>query len=354
MKSKIAKVVSITMALGLVLVIFGCASQGGGIFATETLKISHAGSLKMPFEELKAEFEKSHPNVDIVLESGGSAEIISRAITQEQAGESPPDIIASADYQLIPDRLYQDGYANWYIAYARNSMVLCYCDDAPGVEEIISGTRSWYDVLRNDPVSYGHSNPDKDPCGYRTLMVIQLAQKYYHDKAAGFDLTPDSNADGLYDALISGNEHERGRTGGSREIVSKKSVDLVVALQTHNLDYAFEYRSVAVQHGLNFIELDDHINLSKINTELPGVEDFYQEASIGIMKKPGSPPTYATMRGSPIVYGITIVSHAENKDLAVEFIKFLLSEIGKNDQPFIEPPLCDHPENLPDLLKEVL
>jgi len=352
----------IIMALALVVAMFGCGPQ------TETLTISHAGSLKVPFEQLKAEFEKQDPNVDIVLESGGSAEIISRAIAQEQAGENPPDIIASADYALIPERLYDDGYADWYIAFARNKMVLCYRDDVPGSQDMASGTRTWYDVLRTAPVSYGHSNPDDDPCGYRTLLVIRLAQKYYHDEAADFGLTPDPSANGLYDALIPGTEHERGRKGGtsdarpggSEEIVSKKSVDLIIALETGDLDYAFEYRSVAVQHGLNFIELDDHINLSKTDMELPGVEDFYKAAFVEIMKMPGPPPTYAAKRGKPIVYGITIPLHAENKDLAVEFIKLLLSETGRNimeaksGQPFIEPVICDHPENLPAGLKEVL
>jgi len=278
MRSILPKMASVTMVVTLLVTVLGCTPQ------SETLAISHAGSLAVPFEDLKTAFEQLHPDVDIVLESGGSAEIISRAIAQEQAGECPPDIIASADYKLIPDRLYEEGYADWYIAFARNKMVLCYRDDAPGSDAIVDGTRIWYDVLRNDPVSYGHSDPDADPCGYRTLLVTQLAQKYYHDVAAEFGLSPEPNADGLYDALIPGTKHERGRVGGtskarpggSEEIVSKKSVDLVVALETGDLDYAFEYRSVAVQHGLNFIELDDYINLSKTNAELPSVEDFYK------------------------------------------------------------------------------
>jgi len=362
------RIASIILALTLLVTVLGCAPQGGETPATGTLKISHAGSLAVPFEDLKAGFEKEHPGVDIVFESGGSAEIISRAIAQEQAGEAPPNIIASADYKLIPDRLYGDSYADWYIAFARNMMVLCYRDGAPGSDAIAGGTRAWYDVLRNEPVSYGHSDPDADPCGYRTLLVAQLAQKYYHDEAAEFGLTPDPSADGLYDALIPGTEHERGRVGGtsearpsgSEEVVSKKSVDLIVALETGDLDYAFEYRSVAVQHELNFIELDDQINLSKTNAELSGVEDFYKEASIEIIKEAGPPPTYSAKYGGAIVYGITIPLHAENKELAAEFIEFLLSDLGKqvmeveNGQPFIEPAICDHPENLPALLKEAL
>jgi len=336
--------------------IAGCAPQ------KETLTIYHAGSLAVPFSELKAEFEASHPDVEVLCESGGSAAMINKAITVLEAGEAPPDIIASADYKLIPDRLYEGGYADWNIAFARNTMVLCYRDGAPGSEAIMNGSRTWYDVLRNAPVSYGHSNPDDDPCGYRTLLVAQLAQRYYNDNATEFGLTPDPDADGLYDALIPGSEHDRGRIGGGGEVVRSKSVDLIASIQSGDLDYAFEYRSVAVQHGLNFIELDDAVNLGQLgmigDTNIT-YEDFYQGASIEIVTEPGPPPAYSAQNGAPVVYGITILKNAGNKELAVEFVTLLLSTEGQNvmaesGQPSIEPPLCDHPENLPVPIKEVL
>ena len=334
----------------------------------ETLTIFHAGSLALPFADLAAEFEGSHTDVDVDVDrqSGGSATVISNAIVQEDAGESPPDIIASADYKLIPDRMYGGGYADWYIAFARNTMVICYRDNAPGSAEIVSGNRTWFDVLRNDPVSYGHSDPDQDPCGYRTLLVVQLAQAYYYDDATSFDVTPGADADGLYDTLIPKSEHERGRTGGtnstarpggSEEVVSAKSVDLITALEAGDLDYAFEYRSVAVQNELNYIELDDYINLSRTNAEIEGIEDFYATASIEILEDPGPPEVYEPQYGAAIVYGVTIPVHAQNGELAAEFIELLLSETGKqiieteNGQPMLDPPLCDHPENLPDLLQ---
>ncbi|MEA1871938.1 MAG: tungstate ABC transporter substrate-binding protein WtpA [Chloroflexota bacterium] len=356
MKRILPKIASIVLVLTVLVTVLGCGGQG------ETLTIFQAGSLAVPFEALETEFEGSHTDVDVDRQSGGSATIISNAIAQEDAGESPPDIIASADYKLIPDRMYEGGYADWYIAFARNTMALCYRDNAPGSDEIVSGNRTWFDVLRNDPVSYGHSDPDQDPCGYRTLLAVQLAQKYYYDDAASFNVTPDEDADGLYDALISGSEHERGRTGGtnltarpggSEEVVSAKSVDLVLNLDSGDLDYAFEYRSVAVQHGLNFIELNEYINLSMTNEELPGVEDFYYEASIEILTDPGPPAEYAAKHGAAIVYGITIPVNAENEELAAKFIELLLSETGQeiieteNGQPMLDPPLCDHPENLP-------
>jgi molybdate/tungstate transport system substrate-binding protein len=358
MKGILPKIASIVLVLTVLVTVLGCGTQ-------TTLTIFHAGSLAVPFADLAADFEASHSDVDVVLQSGGSATIISNAIAQEDAGESPPDMIASADYKLIPDRMYSGDYADWYIAFAKNSMVLCYRDNARGSDDIVSGTRTWYDVLRNDPVSYGHSDPDQDPCGYRTLLVTQLAQKYYYDDAADFGLEPDPDAADLYDVLIPGSEHERGRTGGtsenrtsgSEEIVSAKSVDLITALEAGDLDYAFEYFSVAMQHGLNFIDLADHINLSRIDLEIAGVEEFYHEASIEIIKEPGPPPTYSTQYGAAIVYGVTIPVHAENGELAAEFIALLLGSSGKqvmeveNFQPMLDPLICDHPENLPDLLQ---
>ncbi|MBN2186965.1 MAG: hypothetical protein JW732_05900 [Dehalococcoidia bacterium] len=116
---------------------------------------------------------------------------------------------------------------------------------------------------------------------------------YYYDNATDFGLEPGPDAANLYDVLIPGSEHERGRTGrtsearpsGIEEVVSAKSIDLITALQAGDLDYAYEYRSVAVQNELNYIELDDHINLSKTSAELPGVEEFYSEASIEIIRR---------------------------------------------------------------------
>ena len=363
MKGILPKIFLTVLVSALLVTVLGCSPQEG-----ETLTIFHAGSLAVPFEDLAAEFEGSHPNVEVVRQSGGSATMISNAIAQEDAGENPPDIIASADYKLIPERMYEGGYADWYIAFARNTMVLCYRDNAPGSDNITSGNRTWYDVLRNKAVSYGHSDPDQDPCGYRTLLVAQLAEAYYCDNATDFGLTPDSNACGLYDALIPGSEHERGRIGGqnltarpggSEEVVSAKSVDLITALDAGNLDYAFEYRSVAVQNELNFIELVDYINLSKTSAEIEGVEEFYATASIEILKDPGPPEVYEAQYGAAIVYGITIPCNAENEELAAEFIELLLSETGKeiieteNGQPMLSPPLCDYPANLPASLQEL-
>ena len=321
----------------------------GEVARAETLTIYHAGSLAVPFEQLEEEFESSHPGVDVLLESYGSRTAI-RQITElgKQA-----DILASADYTLIPDMMYPNYpepplYADWYIAFARNAMVLCYTDSSAHANEIAKnpdefGVKTpWYQILQMDGVKYGHSNPDMDPCGYRTLMVVQLAEAYYDD------------AGELYDALIPGTDLERGRVSQGREVVARKSVELIAYLQSGDLDYAFEYRSVAVQHGLKFIELNGWINLSKTSSDpgFEGVEDFYAQAEVWL-----SGATEAK-KGKPIVYGITIPNNAQNPELAWEFIMLLLSDKGRDimsgcGQPSIVPAQCDYPGNLPVWIVEV-
>jgi ABC-type molybdate transport system substrate-binding protein len=117
----------------------------------------------------------------------------------------------------------------------------------------------------------------------------------------------------------------------------------------------FEYRLVAVQYDLNYIDIVGYINLSMTNEELPGVEEFYGKASIEIKKG----DTYEAQYGAAIVYGITIPCNAENEELTTEFIELLLSAAGKqvmeveNGQPMLDPPICHHPKNLPESLQDL-
>ncbi len=349
--------VALVMVLVLATGIIGCSDEEE---EARTLNIYLAGSLSVPFEQLATLYEQDHPNVDVLLSPGGSAAMISQAITKQDAGEDPPDIMASADYALIPNRMYEGDYADWTIVFARNTMVLCYRDGAPLADDIVAGSRTWYDVLRNEDVKWGHSDPDADPCGYRSMMVLQLAEHYYYAQADDFGLTPDEDANDLYDVCIPGTEQARGRVSQGNEVVRSKSVDLVQLLQSGDLDYAFEYRSVAVQHELNYIELADAVNLAQVG-EIgdSGVTfaDFYAQATVQLKTSSGE---YSTTKGAAVVYGITILNEALNTEDAAGFIKLLLSAEGKdvmevkNGQPLLDPPKCDNLDDLPSALKKLV
>ena len=316
----------ITLALALSLVASSCSAQ-------PSLIALHAGSLSVPFDKLAEEFGEQNPGVTMVTEAAGSRTTI-RKVTE--LGK-PGDIIGSSDYRAIEELMFPE-FADWYIAFATNEMVLSYRDGAPFADEITGGERAWYDVLVNEAVRYGHSDPDIDPCGYRTLMVVQLAESYYP-------------APGLYDDLIHGQGLDKGRHNSGLEIVRPKETDLLYLLESGDLDYAFEYRSVATQHGFDYFELPEEINLSSLD-----FADFYAAAEVEVTGK--EPGTMTTVSGGPIVYGVTIPKNAPHPELAIDFLKFLLGAEGQAimadcGQPPIVPAVTNDLSKLPQELQEL-
>ena len=275
----------------------------------EKLIIFHAGSLTLPFAKMEEEFEEIYPGVDILREPAGSIRCI-RKVTELK---KPCDIIASADYALI-DRFLVPQFASWNILFATNQIVLCYTEKSRYADVI--NRENWYKILTRKDVVWGHADPDIDPCGYRSLMVLQLAEIYYKKP-------------GLYGMCLQNRPIEN---------IRPKSVELISLLQTGNMDYAFEYLSVAVQHNLKFIKFPDEINLGSYR-----YADFYKKAKVKV--KGTKPGEVAEIEGKPIVYGVTILKDAPRKKVANLFLRYLLSPekglriLDRMGQPPLSPPL---------------
>jgi molybdate/tungstate transport system substrate-binding protein len=291
------------------------------------LKVFMAGSLTGPFEKLKAAFEAEHSNVEVLLEPAGSVDCIKK-ITENG---KPADVLASADYALIPQMMVPD-HADWYLTFAKNTMVLCYTNDSKYADEVTA--ENWYQVLGRDGVRWAFSDPNSDPCGYRSPMVIQLAEAHYGDSTifetlveAHSDITA-TEANGVW--TIHATEPN---PDSSTLTIRPKSVELVTMLQSGGLDYAWEYRSVAVQNDLMFIELPEAIDLSSI--------DFAETyATVQTEAKKGNGTTLYV--GAPIVYGVTVPKIAEHPDLGVAFVEMLIGSTGQgiledDGQPPIVP-----------------
>ena len=256
------------------------------------LIIFHAGSLSVPFARIEKNFEARYPRVDVLRESGGSTKM-ARLIAE--VGK-PADIMASADYKVIDNLLIPD-HADWNIRFASNQLVLCYTPNSRYANEI--NENNWYEILCRKGVVWGHSDPNLDPCGYRSLMAMQLAEKFY-------------NKPGLYKRLLANRPMKN---------VRPKSVELISLLNTGNMDYAWEYLSVAVQHNLKYIKLDDHINLGNYK-----YDNFYKQAEVKVTgKKPG---TWRIKKGKSCTYGITMIKHAANPEAARAFLAYLLDPNG--------------------------
>lgn len=256
------------------------------------LTIFHAGSLSVPFAAMEKAFEARYPEVDVLREAGGSTKM-ARMISE--AGK-PADIMASADYTVI-DKTLIPGNAAVNIRFATNQLVLCYTAKSKFADAI--DANNWPEILQRKDVVWGHSDPNLDPCGYRSLMVLQLAEKFYQRP-------------GLADKLLANRPAAN---------VRPKAVELITLLQNGDMDYAWEYRSVAVQHGLKFVALNDHINLGNYR-----MDDFYRQATVQVSGK--EPGTFITRTGQSVTYGVTLIKDAPNREAAEAFLAYLLDPQG--------------------------
>jgi molybdate/tungstate transport system substrate-binding protein len=300
------------LALGLV------ASIG---FAKEKIVVFHAGSLSVPFGEIEKVFEAKYPQFDVVREAAGSR-ACARKITD--IGK-PADVMASADYKVI-DNLLIPNDAKFNAQFVTNEMAIAYTEKSKYANEI--NEKNWTKIFLRDGVKVGHSNPNMDPCGYRSILVTKLAEKFY-------------NEPNFYDKLFGyGKSYENGEENKKKVIVRPKETDLLGLLEAGMYDYLFIYKSVAQQHGLKYITLPPEVSLKSAK-----LKDEYKKVQFKINgKKPG---TWITKKGAPMVYGITVVQNDKspiNKEGAIKFVNFVLSPEGqaimkKNGQGIINPPV---------------
>ena len=264
-----------------------------GCQTTAELTVFHAGSLSVPFREVSALFEQRHPGVTVKAEAAGSRDC-ARKISD--LGRSC-DVFGSADYKVVENLLMPE-HADFNIRFATNEMAIVYTQDSGKHGEISSD--NWYDILLDDDIAFGRSDPNSDPCGYRTAMVFQLAEKYY-------------GAPGLATTLAEKHGHR---------YIRPKETDLLALLEAGEIDYLFIYRSVGEQHGLKILRLPDEVNLRS-----PDLVDLYATATVQVTgKRPGE---FVARTGAPIVYSVTIPKAAKNRDLAEAYVALLLSPDGQ-------------------------
>lgn len=284
------------------------------------LILFHAGSLSVPFEQIASEFNSIHPHVEILREAAGS-----RACARKISDlHRPCDVMASADYTVI-DQLLMPEHADWNIKFAANEMTIAYHPDSRRAKEI--GRENWHEILLDDKVIFGRSDPNTDPCGYRAVLTMKLTGLFRNDPSIPKKLL---DKDLTY--------------------IRPKETDLLGLLESHAIDYIFIYRSVAEQHGLDFLLLPDEVNLRN-----PAMSATYAKVNVRISgQKPGE---FVTKTGAPIVYGITIPRDPPNTEAALAFVEFVLGSRGraileKCGQTSLAPSPTASYDNIPELLKK--
>jgi molybdate/tungstate transport system substrate-binding protein len=258
----------------------------------DTLVVYLAASLTKPMQPMLDSFGV-HTNTVIHRESGGSLEH-ARKITE--LGRVP-DVIALADEEVFPQLLVPN-HASWYAIFARNRMVIAYTDRSRHANEIRPD--DWTTILARPDVQVGRTDPDLAPAGYRTLIMLQLAERYYHEP-------------GLADRLLA-NAPKRNMRGNAAE--------LAALLRAGELDYIYEYESLAASNGFRSVHLPPEIDLGD-----PAFASRYREASVRVR---GAKPTdTTTMTGRPVLYALSVPRQAPHPGAAERFVEEMLAAAGR-------------------------
>jgi molybdate/tungstate transport system substrate-binding protein len=312
-----------------------------------TVTIYAASSLAGQMNATATKFKSEHPNVNVQIKYGGSSDLINQITTLNQS----VDIMASADYGLISTQMMPK-YASYNLQYARNQMVLAYTDKSKNSSQINGD--NWYQILSQSNVTIGLADPNSAPAGYRGVMMIQLANTYYNNS------TIFNNLIGQDTAITSTNNSTNyvisspTSTNPTSKIVVRPAVgDLMPVLESGACDYALVYKSDAEQQassGVKFVTLPNELQLS--NTSYLSTYQNYK-----IIQNSGTNKS-KNVTLTPIVYGITVLNNAPDKQLANEFLQLLLSPTGvnitqSNFQDPISPAIATNGStNIPSIIQQ--
>jgi molybdate/tungstate transport system substrate-binding protein len=254
----------------------------------DTLVLFLAASLTKPVQPVLDSFAARTGTV-VLRESGASLEH-ARKITELHR---VPDLVMLADVDVFPQLLVPK-HATWYAEFARNRMVVAYTPRSKHASEITAA--NWMRILQRKDIEVGRPDPNLAPVGYRTLLMFDLAERFYR--------TP-----GLAKSLVA-NAPERNMRGNAAE--------LAALLASGELDYIYDYQSVAESNGFRFVPLPDAINLGD-----PARAKAYAAASV--LVRSTAPGSRVSFHGAPIVYGLTIPTAAPHSRTAIRFLEYLES-----------------------------
>lgn len=259
-----------------------------------TLLVAHAGSLN---SFLQKEFVTSFSGVsgyEITRRAGPAVGLANEILRNELA----PDVYMSADAETNRLLMRAEGgdKVRWFIGFARSRMVLAYSPQSrfrADFEAAAAGEKAWWEVLGSPGLVLKRSDPRIDPGGYRSVFVMQLAERFYAQP-------------GLAERVLQGDDNPEQLMTGSPGNLFDGSVDAI-----------FLYVTSARDFGLPYVQLPDAVDLSN-----PDYAAEYRAATY-------TNPLGQSFHGTPAIYSVTIPTAATNPEGAAAFVAHLLSEAGR-------------------------
>ena len=216
------------------------------------------------------------------------------------AGEISPNVFEAVGGDNITP--LEPKFTKWYVQYAGTQIVLAYNPKskyASQFKAIADGTepmKNLFTLLETSGLKLGRTDPATDPQGRDFILMLELAQEYYH-------LPSDTVAKILGTSDLG--------SSNSSQIFAESSLD--ATLESGQLDAASAFIQQGVQLHLDYIKLPTAINLASAAEKA-----YYKTAALTVGKK--------TYHGSAQVIDITIIGTPT--PAATAFVKYTLSAAG--------------------------
>jgi molybdate/tungstate transport system substrate-binding protein len=277
------------------LLVAGLLGSSASVVADDkTVNVVHAGSLTTAFNtSLAPAFAKTGYR----FEGEGKGSVALANLIKN--GTLNPDVFVSSDASVMADLLKSgSGVITWYATFATSRIVVAYSrksERSQKFDAAAAGKSPWYDVLASPGIKVARTDPAVDPKGYRTIMVMQLAESFYRKPGLRTKLLGDDRND---DQL-------------------QTDENILIRLEGGEVDAGFVYATEAIARHLPFIELPPQINL--------GDSAFAKQYASATLTVNG-----VTRTGEPIEYAYTIPHAAQNVEGARQFLRFIESSVGRS------------------------
>ncbi len=227
------------------------------------------------------------------------------ALAQQIAQGNPVSVFVSVAKSAVSSSYLKNTSSGWAIAFAGDQMTIAYSNASaltPASEKLVGAfqsatstntTSAWFDFyfsLTSGAVKVGISNPSADPAGFRAWLVLEAAGKLYSGNESYFVSRMIAN---------SGNT-----TGAS-------AADLVAPLESGQIQFLFIYKSAAIAHKLNYLQLPSAVNFGNAS-----YASFYSQFTYTI--------STGVQNGSPILLFVTVPRDATNPSGSLEFVSYIV------------------------------
>jgi molybdate/tungstate transport system substrate-binding protein len=233
------------------------------VSASPTLILYSADSFVIESTVLETAFTSSTGIAMAPPKAGGSL-----LLASEIAQGNPVSVFISLSHGAVTAAHLGNQSSGWAIAFASDQMTLAYsnatlqnsaanatvtaCKSALAANT----TMAWgncFTMLTSGSVKVGTGNPNADPSGYRGWIVLEAAGQAYANNSSFYE-----------NRLISNNGN----------VTAASAADLIAPLQTGQIQFLWIYKSSAIAHNLNYLQLPEQVNLGD-----PKYSSFYSQFS---------------------------------------------------------------------------